>query len=50
MVVESGNPAKLEVLSQRMSHNVTTSQKYYRQRRKTETSIFAKSLISQAIG
>ena len=25
MVVESGNPAKLEVLFQRMSHNVTTS-------------------------
>ena len=45
MVVESGNPAKLEVLSQRMSHNVTTSKKYYHQRQKTKTSIFAKSLI-----
>ena len=44
MVVKIGKPAKLEVLSQRMS------QKYYRQRRKTETSIFAKSLLSQAIG
>lgn len=42
MVVKIGKPAKLEVLSQRMSHNVTTSQKYYRQRQKTETSIFVK--------
>ena len=50
MVVESGNTSKLETLSQHMSHNVTTSQRYYRQRRKTETSIFAKSLISQAVG